>query len=366
MTGDVSLDAPGSQPAPAVLTEVGAPAKAAAPAGVAVLSANPLTSRWRHLSRRTRAAVLIVTYALAFVLVSSVYGLPTTHSRILLWIIVGLIAGSAGSPRAIRRILIDWLPLFAVLFAYDLLRGQADGLIVRAHVIPQLRVDEWLGGGIAPTVRLQHALYHLGDPHWWDYAAFFVYLSHFFVPILVAALLWKLDYRRFHRYVFLFVGLTFLAYITYVLYPAAPPWMASKRGALEPTVRIVQRMWHYVGIHRAASAFDSGSHFSNPVAAVPSLHAAYPFLLLLFFWRTAGRWRLALVAYVLAMSFTLVYTGEHYVVDILLGWLYAVVAYVGGMRIADWWALRRARASMHREPISLDEPAVARAVSDTD
>jgi PAP2 superfamily len=362
MTGEVGFDA-GESPRAAPLLTGGA---AGPSTDVVVESITPLTRPWRNLSSRTRVASLILAYALAFVLASSVYGLPTSRDRIFLWIVVGLIAGSAGSPHSIRRILIDWLPLFLILSAYDLLRGQADGLIVRAHITPQLRVDEWLGGGIAPTVRLQHALYHLGDPHWWDYAAFFVYVSHFFVPILVAALLWKLDYRRFHRYVFLFVGLTFLAYITYVLYPAAPPWMASKRDALEPTVRIVGRMWHYVGMHRAARAFETGSHLSNPVAAVPSLHAAYPFLLLLFFWRTAGRWHVVLAAYVLAMGFTLVYTGEHYVVDILLGWLYAVVAYTGGMRIADWWALRRARASMHREPISLDEPIGARAVCKTD
>ena len=34
------------------------------------------------------------------------------------------------------------------------------------------------------------------------------------------------------------------------------------------------------------------------------------------------RWRPLLIAYPLAMAFTVVYTGEHYVVDVLLGWLY--------------------------------------------
>jgi membrane-associated phospholipid phosphatase len=366
VTGDVGFDAAGSQLGPAVLTDDGATASAVAPADGASRSANPPTRGWRNLSRRTRVAVLILAYTLTFVIVSKEFGFPTSRSRVFLWIIVGLIAGSASSPNAIQRIVVDWLPLFVVLVAYDLLRGQADGLVARAHLTPQLHADEWLGGGVAPTVRLQHALYHFGHPHLWDYLAFFVYLSHFFVPILAAALLWKFDYRRFHRYAGLFVGLTFLAYFTYALYPAVPPWLASQQGALEPTVRVIQQMWGHVGMHSAATAFETGSRVSNPVAAIPSLHAAYPFLLLLFFWRTAGRWRWALVAYVLAMGFTLVYTGEHYVVDILLGWLYAVIAYVGGMRIADWWTLRRARTSMRTEPISLDEPVVAGAVSDTD
>ena len=57
---------------------------------------------------------------------------------------------------------------------------------------------------------------------------------------------------------------------------------------------------------------------------MPSLHAAYPVLLMLFFWSSAGKWRWLLPLYPLLMAFSLVYTGEHYVFDILLGWVYAI------------------------------------------
>jgi hypothetical protein len=69
------------------------------------------------------------------------------------------------------------------------------------------------------------------------------------------------------------------------------------------------------------------------VGALPSLHAAWPFLLLLFFWPVAGRWRALLVAYAFAMALTLVYSADHFVFDILLGWAYATGAYLAG----DWW-----------------------------
>jgi membrane-associated phospholipid phosphatase len=62
------------------------------------------------------------------------------------------------------------------------------------------------------------------------------------------------------------------------------------------------------------------------VAAVPSLHAAYTLLITLFLWRAAGRMRPLLALYPLAMAFALVYAAEHYVVDILLGWVYTVAA----------------------------------------
>jgi membrane-associated phospholipid phosphatase len=78
------------------------------------------------------------------------------------------------------------------------------------------------------------------------------------------------------------------------------------------------------------------------VAAMPSLHAACPMLICLFFWNRLHRpWAKALlVLYVPAMAFTLVYTGEHYVIDIFVGWAYAIVVYVVGTKILD----RRERA----------------------
>ena len=36
-----------------------------------------------------------------------------------------------------------------------------------------------------------------------------------------------------------------------------------------------------------------------------------------------------LVAYALAMAFTLVYTADHFVFDILLGWAYVIVVVLG-------------------------------------
>jgi hypothetical protein len=50
-----------------------------------------------------------------------------------------------------------------------------------------------------------------------------------------------------------------------------------------------------------------------------------------------------LVAYVLVMAFTLVYTAEHYVVDILLGWVLAAMVLLV-MRCFECWRRRAADA----------------------
>ena len=82
-------------------------------------------------------------------------------------------------------------------------------------------------------------------------------------------------------------------------------------------------VWGQLGVPTAQSIYENGD-FVNPVAAMPSLHAAFPLMLLLFFWSVGGWVRLALGAYTLAMAFTLVYGGEHFVADIVAGWAMAL------------------------------------------
>jgi membrane-associated phospholipid phosphatase len=81
--------------------------------------------------------------------------------------------------------------------------------------------------------------------------------------------------------------------------------------------------------------------YVNKVAAVPSLHAATALLIAMFFWSRTKRWRWLLALYPVAMAASLVYLGEHYVSDILLGWLYAVIVFVVGGRLYDRWTARR-------------------------
>jgi hypothetical protein len=149
------------------------------------------------------------------------------------------------------------------------------------------------------------------------------------VTLTVAIVLWVRAYPMFRRFRVLFLTVTFAGFVTYVLYPAIPPWLASNRGDMPQTVRIVRAMWLELGLSNVAAVFGEKSKYAFPVGALPSLHAAWPFLLLVFFWPVAGKWRIALVAYALAMATTLVYTADHFVFDILLGWTYVVVVVAG-------------------------------------
>lgn len=303
-------------------------------------------------------------------------GIPFDREGLLLWIVSGLVAATLGTRRA-WAVIVDWLPFAAVLVAYDYARGAADSLGMPTWWSPQITVDRALFLGTEPTVWLQEHL-KFRDARWWDVGTTLVYVSFFFLPYVTAGVLWLRRRGDFHRWAARFVTLSLLGFGLFALIPAAPPWAAARctaaqvsdhpsdpfcmrvsgaftrhGGLLGPVTspregarpyieRISGRGWPELHLHIAQSVLDKGQATVDQVAAVPSLHAGGTLLFVLFVWRRSARWvRPLLVAYTLAMAFALVYSAEHYVADILAGWLLAAAVSVGFDRLER----RRTRAT---------------------
>ena len=289
-------------------------------------------------------AFLIVSGLLVLVL-----GVPYQRDAVAAWVMVGLLCFSLSDLRGYARgLLLEWLPFIAILLAYDSLRGTA-GHLFGVHYLPQLQFDRHVFGGAAPTVTLQRWLWH-GHVVWYDLIAWAVYLSHFFATPILAAILWKIDRPRFRRFAVLVVALSFAGLVTYALYPAAPPWMASQAHLMAPITRIIPAVWHSLNLHSAGSVVESGYQYANNVAAVPSLHAAFSLLIAITCWPHRHRWlRPFVAAYPLLMAFSLVYTGEHYVADILVGWSYTLAVVLVAR------AISRRRAARASAPVRLED-----------
>ena len=265
-----------------------------------------------------------VAYVAALAIFVAAWGLPVARDQLFFWVLLGLAAFSVAAWRSWGAMLAAWLPLLGLLVVYDELRGAVFVDPARAHVTAQLAVDRWLGGGAVPTEWLQHRLWSPLHIHWYDYAVWAVYMTHFFAVWLVAAGLWRSSRRRFGEYAVLTVVLTLAAFVVYWRYPAQPPWLATDTAA--GVTRIVPTVWDHLGVSSMSSVYENDA-LINTVAAMPSLHAAYPMMLLLFFWPAGWGVRVGLAAYTLAMAYALVYSGEHFVADIIAGWAMAALAY---------------------------------------
>jgi membrane-associated phospholipid phosphatase len=237
------------------------------------------------------------------------------------------------SRRAVALIL-DWLPIFLVLVAYDFARGAGYRLGIHTSYYLAPKMDRWLTGTI-PTVWLQRHLYSNGVHHRWDILPTFTYFSYYLVTFIILAVLWARSRDRFRVYSRRLVTLTLLGLVAFVLHPTAPPWLDAQHHIIRHLHRTTTLGLAEAHLPIAQHAFYASAATLNQVAAFPSLHAAYSVLPLMMFWRRSRYpLRALMILYPLAMDFSLVLTGEHWLSDIVAAWI-LVAAVAFGMPVVE-------------------------------
>lgn len=309
----------------------------------------------------------IAVWAVLLVVECVAVGLPFDRQGLLLWIATGAAAASIGR-RSVVAVVLDFLPFAAVLVAYDYLRGLSYRIGLPTWWHPQLDVDRMLFGGHEPTVWLQEHL-KAPDVRWYDVVVCLCYYSFFFLPYVTAGVMWLRSRTDFYRWSLRFVGLSFAGFALFALVPAAPPWAAALctgaevadhpsdpscmdvsaharphnllgaygshiAGAHPYVERIAGRGFSELHLGVAHTLWTEGFEVADPVAAFPSLHLGGTMLFCLFMWpRLHRRWRPVLVAYPIVMTFSLVYSGEHYVTDCIAGALAALAVHLLANRV---------------------------------
>ena len=244
----------------------------------------------------------------------------------------------------LRSFLVRFLPLVSLLLLYEVFRGVADDLNGTVHFTEMIEVDRWLFLGALPPSVLQSWWWD-GSVGWLEFYFYFLYTIHFLMPVILAVLLWKRADHFYWPFVWAIVGLSFAAFITYILFPAAPPWMAKDLGYFaEPMHRVSSDVWAAMGIQNFSEVYKQIP--ANPVAAVPSLHSAYPLLFSIFVVLAFGRKYWWVFFYPVSMWVGVVYLGEHYVIDAILGALYAMLAVYGSLKFMKWY-----RKELRRHPV---------------
>jgi membrane-associated phospholipid phosphatase len=240
-----------------------------------------------------------------------------------------------------RRFLRDWIPFVALLFGYEVLRGftgtvvTGEGLTPSSHGAVRwhflLVFDQWIAGGTPLTLRLQQALYRPGRVMWYDIVAGFIYSLHFALPLLFGFLLWYRNPPRFRQFTVTLLAMTYATFVVFLLVPTAPPWLLGLWGKLpgvaDPLATTVnaalpQRFAHF----DALTIWTKAS--PDPVAAFPSLHAAYPWLIFLCSLQVFGKRGWFLLLYNGLVWFSVVYLGQHWIADVLAGIAWATAAFV--------------------------------------
>jgi PAP2 superfamily protein len=287
------------------------------------------------MTRSKTGRVLAVTaYAVALFLWCWLVGIPNDPIGVSLWLWLLAICWRLDWSWQFPK---DWWPWLLALAVYGLARGVTDDLGFTPYEVWPIRADEWLahiwGGDVVPTVSLQHRFCvdpcdWSGPVRWYDIAASATYASHFLAGLTIAGVLWLRDRGQFLSWIRRYVTISYLALAGYIVYPMAPPWMAAEHGLLPPLSRISSRGFQDLGIERTTIVFGG---LPNKTAAMPSLHCGFAFLIAFYaITHLRGWWRWLLLLYPVAMSLTLIYSAEHYLIDAIMGAVIAALAMVVG------------------------------------
>jgi len=236
--------------------------------------------------------------------------------------------GSAWS----KRLYLGILPIGLVGVLYDSMRIVKNvGLTPdNVHVCDLRAIDQRLFGIDLNGVRTTwHDYLQLHATPFWDFYFAIPYATFLWVIVAYAVYLFRRDYPALQRFTWSFLVMNIAGFATYHLYPAAPPWYYHQHGCVVDLATHASegpnlaRVDAWLGV-----SFFSGMYgrSSDVFGAVPSLHVAYPLLLLIDGFRR-HRWlgRVLLISFYVSMCFAAVYLDHHWVFDIVIGSLYAVV-----------------------------------------
>ena len=180
--------------------------------------------------------------------------------------------------------------------------------------------NEWFAGHTTP---------------FWDIMSGVFYLCWVPVPMIFGIWLYASGQRKTYLHfalVFLLVNL--LGFMGYYIHPAAPPWYAAHYGA--EAAAVPGTLGEVAGL----GAFDQMTGWNifhglyarnaNVFAAVPSLHSAYVLVAFIYSLRSRSPLWLKVLLFIISAGiwFAAVYTSHHYIIDVMLGILTAILGWL--------------------------------------
>jgi len=240
------------------------------------------------------------------------------------------------------------LQMWAYLAAYKTPHDDEAAQAARVHVSYPIVADRVLGLGELPSVRLQRAFAHprTSPPRWsaLDRVLVWTHWSWFVFPHGSLAYILARRPARFPRAAVLTYAVFDVGASVYWFLPTAPPWYAAAASAQRearagaaasapassPTGETMRQDDAPLPVRRLMVEYGEsfwrdgwGSLYSvfggNPLAAMPSLHFATSVMAALLLAETGTLAGAFGACYTAMLGLSLVYLGEHYVVDLLGG-----------------------------------------------
>jgi membrane-associated phospholipid phosphatase len=236
-------------------------------------------------------------------------------------------------PRGRIRTALGWMAhMWAYKVAFESPYDHPAKLRRRLRIDQPIAIDRVIGLGTPPSQRLQRRLRRPPDLTSLDKLLTAVYLFWEAEPHLALGWLLSRHPGRFPGAA-VRMALTFdFTLAGYFAAPTAPPWWASEiEGRMDGEVRrVTAEVMRALQREPRPGSPDDHISGSNPWAAWPSDHFAAALSAAIALAEADRRAGALGFAYASVLGFTLVYSGEHYVIDLILGAVLALALHAAG------------------------------------
>jgi membrane-associated phospholipid phosphatase len=164
-----------------------------------------------------------------------------------------------------------------------------------------------------------------------DILAGLFYLNWVPIPLMFAFYLFRKNKLLFLQFSLSFLFVNLIGFVIYYIYPAAPPWYVKEYGFnfylnTPGNTGALSRFDEFFGMNIFGGLYSKSS---NVFAAMPSLHSSYPVIVMYYGLKSKIGWiNIFFFIFMIGIWFSAVYSGHHYVQDVLAGIACAIIGLV--------------------------------------
>jgi hypothetical protein len=238
--------------------------------------------------------------------------------------------------RITRKFILGFSIFIVFWIIFDFIKAFPNYLYQQVHIEDLYATEKkWFGIQQNGVILTPNEYWSANHTTWLDILTGFFYLSWVPVPLGFAAFLFFKNRKWFLQFSLTFLLVNILGFIIYYVYPAAPPWYIQEYGfsfqaGTPGNTAGLSRFDTYFDVSIFKSLYEKSS---NVFAAMPSLHSAYPLIVLYYGWKFRLKWINLFFALIMTgIWFSAVYTSHHYVLDVLAG----IVCAITGILLFSW------------------------------
>lgn len=268
--------------------------------------------------------ILTILVTLYFCWVYFFVGLRPDHLYL-----IGLTSIAYIAHPASKKVVLGFMLFIVYWIIYDSMRVFPNYMANTIHISEPYEIEKsFFGVSTAQGVLTPNEYFAQNSTVFLDVLSGFFYINWVPIPLLFASYLFVKNKKLLLHFFGAFLTVNLIGFAFYYIYPAAPPWYLKKYGTeiIYNTPGSAAGLTHfddYFNINIFRSLYEKNA---NVFAAMPSLHAAYPIIVLMYGIRQKLKLGIIIFAlFLIGIWFSAVYSGHHYIIDLLAGGLCAIL-----------------------------------------